>query len=317
MILYSVISSRSPAKPKSTAAAATAVTSLGTSPLVTAAVVPRPSVVTAAVVVPRPSVVTTPKTISRIISTTTTAAPITKTPTTSRKLQFSKDVDIFLCREVLGTGLLCKKKQSSGRVKIWEEIAAKLRDHFAANFSVRSCRERYNLLAEKFKRKNAEELRASGIAPDYDELDNLLQDLSDIEKGARENNAQQKENEKEAKEKAQGMRKRMLESMGETQEREKVTKKTRSNNQCIIDYLEKRKCDELAIRERELEVREKEVGLREREIGLRERDIELREREIVLREQESGSSRKLFSSLEELMTVQKDLNGKLSKASPL
>ena len=196
-------------------------------------------------------------------------------------------------------------------------MASKLNSRYSGSFSVRNCRERYTLLADKLKKKNGEEIRASGIAPEYDELDNLLQDLYDIEKGAKENQEQQKVNEKEAKEKAEGMRKRMLESMGETTVREKVKRKATSNNQMIVNYLEKRKTDELAIREREVQVRERELALREREIDVRERDMVLREQEMAMRGHESANSHQLLSTLTELVIVQKDLVEKLSKASTL
>ena len=249
---------------------------------------------------------TTPTTITGTSTTAIAAAntSATKTPSTStvtqRRVIFSKEIDIFLCREILGTGLLCKKKQSAGRVHNWEDISSKLKNRFLTNFSVRSCRDRYNLLAEKCKKRNAEGLRESGIAPAYSELDNLLQNLFDIEKAAKDNKIKISENGQNTNEKTIRTRKRISESIGETQEREKGKKETRSNNHI---YLEKWKSHELVIREKEVEIREREAELREKEIGLRERENELREQELA-------SSGKIVSSLQEMVTLQKEFTKK-------
>ena len=46
----------------------------------------------------------------------------------------------------------------------------------------RGVQDRYRLLSGRFKRKNNAERRASGINPDFSELDSLLQDVIDLER---------------------------------------------------------------------------------------------------------------------------------------
>jgi len=147
------------------------------------------------------------------------------------------------------------------RAKVWDEISNIITKQFFKETSSRACRKRYTLIMNKFKQKNNSEKKASGIECDYDELDNLLQDLYDLERDSNElQNAEklkQRETERANREKAEMMRKRCLETMGETETREEQPKKKRrtskpsNNKEDVLNYLEKKRTEEKELRERE------------------------------------------------------------------
>jgi hypothetical protein len=117
------------------------------------------------------------------------------------------------------------KKQTSARAKAWDDICDNLKELPSFLFvTPRSCRERYAILISKFKKKNNAEIKATGIECDYNELDNLLQDLTDMENDATDTldleSRKLKETEESKREIALTMRKRAMESQGETNVRE-------------------------------------------------------------------------------------------------
>ena len=70
------------------------------------------------------------------------------------------------------------RKGSPERGKLWDEIATRLNSLTQCKFNVnkRSLRDRLNLLMSKFKAKNREEERVSGISPEIQEIDTLLEE---------------------------------------------------------------------------------------------------------------------------------------------
>lgn len=81
----------------------------------------------------------------------------------------------------------------------------------------RSVRERFNLLAEKYKRKIRNEEKSSGISPEITELNMLLEEiLAPGEEMVTQIHGQDKVSEEKGKAQAQEMRKKALEKLGET-----------------------------------------------------------------------------------------------------
>jgi len=88
----------------------------------------------------------------------------------------------------------------------------------------RGVRERYAKLERNFKRKIAAKERASGISPDKTVLDEAIENIMERREGAEEEIAQRAEStavvmEKE-RETAESVRKRSMERLAETRERE-------------------------------------------------------------------------------------------------
>ena len=134
--------------------------------------------------------------------------------------------DTILCREILIHNPFQNKKSSIQRGQVWKNIAERLvtvkEVRFKADLDQRAVRDRYNLLANKLRRKLKDEDKASGIETDMTELEAALEDLIERED---QSDAQYKENQeqnikkKEDREVAEDMRAKSIERLGETQKR--------------------------------------------------------------------------------------------------
>ncbi len=96
--------------------------------------------------------------------------------------------DILLCREVIVEEPYKFKYGSRERGQCWDRIANSLTHIEMPRFIVdqRSVRDHFLKLERLFKKKMAEEERASGISPETTELDEALQDIFDRSQGAQE-----------------------------------------------------------------------------------------------------------------------------------
>ena len=185
-----------------------------------------------------------------------------------------------MCREVLDIEPYQFKLRSPERGKAWETISSHLNATSHPKFRVtpRSVRDRYNLLTKKFQVRLNREERASGISDDNSELDNLLEEILEKEKAAKEkldNDDESLANEKAA---AEDMRKHALERVGQTAKRKSEeegpeaekskSRKSRKSTGEAVEYLKERASKEIQLREQELEMRKKEqdsMSQRERE----------------------------------------------------
>lgn len=116
------------------------------------------------------------------------------------------------------------KKSSIQRGQVWNDIAERLvavdEVRFKSHLDRRGVRDRYNLLANKLRRKLKDERKASGIETDMSEVEVALEDLIERED---ESDKQHKENQdqnlkrKEDRQQAEDIRTKSLERLGETQ----------------------------------------------------------------------------------------------------
>ena len=130
-----------------------------------------------------------------------------------------------MCREVLDIEPYQFKLRSPERGKAWETTSSHLNATSHPKFRVtpQSVRDRYNLLTKKFQVRLNREERASGISDDNSELDNLLEEILEKEKEAKEKLDNDDEDKKKSlaneKAAAEDMRKRALERVGQTSKR--------------------------------------------------------------------------------------------------
>ena len=102
-------------------------------------------------------------------------------------MHWTKAHDILLCREVLALEPYKHNLKSSNEAgKIWTDIAQSPKNcqqlKFKQNLSQRAVRERFSLLQARYKEKEREEIRASGISPEQDELDVPLEEITERRK---------------------------------------------------------------------------------------------------------------------------------------
>ena len=184
-------------------------------------------------------------------------------------MQWSKQHDILLAREVLAMEACNYKKGSNEIGKKWTDIAASLKTNqeinYKPNLSQRGVRERFALLQTRFKEKEKEEQKASGISPEQDELDVLLEEICEREKVAEESRSDESKKKEMEKVTAEDIRKVALERVGQTMKRKegmedhtsKLKRKRRSGSDAI-EFLKEKSEREMTIREQEVELNKKE-----------------------------------------------------------
>ena len=203
-------------------------------------------------------------------------------------MEWSEAHDVFLCREMLAVNPFKAKRKTTQRTKMWETIVQHLEqiDQPTYRVSVRSVRDRYTLLARKFRKRMQSEIKASGISPELSELDVLLEELIGLEDLSEE----EKQNESEEKNKkddqdrvkALDMRKKAMEKLSDTKNRktqeqdEEPKKKSRQSSGDTIEYLKEKNEVEFGLRRQEMDMRKKEQdqkSKREDEAAKRQDDM--------------------------------------------
>ena len=95
-------------------------------------------------------------------------------------MEWSRAKDVMLSREVLYSAPFQFKERTLQSVQAWQDIISKLMTSYPSNFERLTSRgeeEHMGLLIKNHKKKNAAELRASGISPAPTELDQLVEEI--------------------------------------------------------------------------------------------------------------------------------------------
>ena len=214
-----------------------------------------------------------------------------------RKMDWTNEHDILLCREVIVNDPYEFKTGSRERGQCLDKIADILNAIQNPWFKVdqRSIRDRLKKLLKAFiTKKNAEE-RASGINPEYSELDDLLNDINERkhEGEIRENQNSEEKNKKVDKERAEAeqVRRMSMERLSETKKRLSTsastdelevsppTKRPRSSGGDAIMYLREKSEKDFALREEELRLKRAELE------AAKERDSHLQQQSALMLQQ--------------------------------
>ena len=180
------------------------------------------------------------------------------------------------------------KKGTTERGEIWANFATCLGAHTELTFRVtqRSIRDRYILLERRYKKKIAEEEKASGISPEPTELDRLMEDIVTLFEEADKSEAEKKRKLEEEAAEIQEIRRVSLETFKETKERnpdEKPKKKQRASGADAIAFIKEKIRQEGIQKENELELKKQEMELKKDEMELERR---LRQEELEMRRKE-------------------------------
>jgi len=202
-------------------------------------------------------------------------------------MAWNEEQDLLLCREILISQPYKFPFGSRERGHCWSEVANRLNECHQPRFTVdqRAVRERYAKIEKYFKNRMAKEERASGINGEESELDQAIQDIMGMAEAAQEEIIQKVAENKISRDKermtAEDVRKRSMERLSETQEREKFeneTKKRRSNAD-TLEFLREKAEKEFEMKGEELELKRREIETRLKELEYkRERDWFERER---------------------------------------
>lgn len=191
--------------------------------------------------------------------------------------------DKLLCREIIGVDVFTgTKKGTTKRSAKWADVVENL-TNVESDFKVdnRAVRDRYNLLSCNLRRKLKTEVKESGIAVGMSEVETALEELIEKEDASEELRHEAKAN-KLATEcdraKAEDMKKKAMERLGETQKRKSgetsgscgiPAKKTRRSGSETMVYLKEKQEKMLEMENRKLELQERnmeEANKRHREM---------------------------------------------------
>ena len=161
---------------------------------------------------------------------------------------WNEEKDELLCREILVVNVFCGTKRSTvARGAKWEKVAENLNKLQDVYFKVdkRAVRDRYNNLARDLRKKIKNEEKASGIETDMTNLEKALEDLIEREDAAESEQRVVDDQKKQDRENATDMRKRAMESIGQTKKRKESNDdenegrkfKKRSSGNATVAYL--------------------------------------------------------------------------------
>jgi hypothetical protein len=176
--------------------------------------------------------------------------------------------DEMLCREIIGVDVFTDtKKGTVKRSEKWAEVVENLSAVECLHFKVdkRAVRDRYNLLQSNYRRKLKHEEKASGVAVEMSEVERALECIMEKEDAAEELRQEGKLKKVTDKVSAEDIRKKAMESLGETQKRKGAEsgitpkKKRRSNGSETVRYLKEKHERMLEVEERKLEMEEKKI----------------------------------------------------------
>ncbi len=191
-------------------------------------------------------------------------------------MEWTDEHDVLLGREILLVDPFKAKPRTSHRGQLWTKIADALNGIKEPKFSVsqRSVRDRFNRLADKFKKKIVAEERGSGISPEMSDLDVLLEEILALERKYSEEylqeTAERTKKDQEDKENAEDMRLKAMETLKETQKRKANAdgndkrEKRRSNGSEALKFLREKMDNEKEYREKELDMRKRDVEQEEK-----------------------------------------------------
>ena len=185
-------------------------------------------------------------------------------------MEWTDEHDVLMLREMIVSDVFSFKKGSVGRGDAWDSIAEKLNQIESPQFRIkdkRGVRDRWVLLRRKFRSKIREEEAASGVdVEDLTEKEVLIEELIE-----REDTVKPDDNRlsvQQDKDKAEDIRKKAMESMGETKKR-KLSRGTTDEDQpttagrkrCaqpLVDFLRENANAERELRQQELDIKRKE-----------------------------------------------------------
>lgn len=186
-------------------------------------------------------------------------------------MEWTDEHDVLMLREMVVSDIFSFKKGSVSRGDAWESVAEKLNEIDSPKFRIkdkRGVRERWVLLRRKFRSKVREEEAASGVVvQELTEKEVLIEELIEREDTIKPDDSLSVQH-KNDKDKAEDIRKKALESMGETKKR-KLSRGTTDEDkpttsgrkrcaQPLVDFLRENANAERELRQQELDIKLKE-----------------------------------------------------------
>ena len=150
-------------------------------------------------------------------------------------MEWTAEHDVTLGREISLVNPFKNRKGSVERGTAWKQIASNLNASSNMKFAVsqRSVRDHLLLLQKKYRKKMRQEEQASGISPEKTELDELIEEISEIEETAAAEHQEagriKQDKADQDKTKADDMWRKAMETLGETKKRQAQDEKESKN----------------------------------------------------------------------------------------
>ena len=194
-----------------------------------------------------------------------------------RQMVWLETHDVLLCREIPNIRPWKHRAGSPERKLCWDEISTILNSIDEPYFKLtpKSVRNRYSLIAKKFKSKQNEENKASGISPEITELNEALQDITerfneaDLDRD--KESAEKKSKQAEDLIKAQEIRNQSLETFGDTRKRKEDTgevNRKRSRKTDTFLYLEEKSKRDHELQAEAIKLKEKKLELQAQQLQM-------------------------------------------------
>lgn len=206
---------------------------------------------------------------------------------------WKKQHELCLLKEVTCVEPYAKKQ--SGRGAAWRTIASNLNGNKQEGFKVteRSCRDRFKKIMEEFENKEQVEKKASGIDAEYDELDQLCQDIKERMEEVSSQEEAESAKKKAESEKAASMRQMAMETVAETKKRKSTGGDEESQPP------RRRGADTMQFLQESLQIRSQQLKA---EQALRERELQLREAELRQTQQQQQQQQQLMLQMLQQLT---------------
>ena len=213
-------------------------------------------------------------------------------------MEWTPQHDRALLDEMSFSEVFQYKKGTPERGQVWDSIAENLNAMEYPKFKVlkRSCRDRWTLLRGKYQKKMTNEIKASGIDVEVNEIDTIIVELIGKKDAAVSTGGKDKKKVEEEKKAAEQIRKKAMERLGESSKRcgadgevEVKKKKRKSRLSEAVEFLrEKAKLDH-SLREEELQLRKDQQS-----------------QTLVLLQQQQQMNQVLLSLMEKMVEKQKN-----------
>ena len=186
-----------------------------------------------------------------------------------RIMNWTEEHDVVFCREIIFVNPFSAKKKSVQRSALWQRVADTLNSIKDPVFFVdkRSVRDHIGVLVQRLKRKEAKELKESGISPTKTELDEAIEQIIAMEESADEQHDLEDGEKRDKMEgdrlKAEEMRRTAMETLGKTQKRkseegQSKAKKSRRSGSETVEFLKLKAEQDMDIKKQELDLRKQE-----------------------------------------------------------
>ena len=188
----------------------------------------------------------------------------------SSPMIWDEEKEVLLCREILVVEPYKFKKSTKDRGDAWTKISNSLnKADIVPPLTVdqRAVREHFCALLKRYRKKAADALKESGVAPEVTELDVLMEEIinkvEEYEKRFSKVDEETKEKDKDEA-LAQDIRQQCMETYAESRKRKQLEdseakpKKGRFTGSETIAYLKEKAEKEHSLREKELEVKKQE-----------------------------------------------------------